>query len=85
MVSIVIEHIRARWPPGSTLNLVDLCCGTGVLGLSILKELEGEYLFRAWFIDIDAKAIRFSQRNAVRNDVKAERISFVLGDMLDHL
>ncbi len=37
LVSLIIQKIRNRWPKGSRLKIVDFCCGTGVIGLSLLK------------------------------------------------
>ncbi len=39
LVEISIEAIRNKWKPGSRLRFIDLGCGTGAIGLSLMKEL----------------------------------------------
>jgi methylase of polypeptide subunit release factors len=37
LVGEAVDEIRKRWKKGSTLEFVDLGCGTGAIGLSLIK------------------------------------------------
>jgi len=37
LVTLVIELLRKKWEKGSTLKVVDFGCGSGAIGLSLLK------------------------------------------------
>ena len=44
-------------------NLLDLCCGTGCLGISIIDELENSFCD---FIDISKKALNVCKKNIIK-------------------
>lgn len=41
LVEKAIIEIRKKWKKGSVVKFVDLGCGTGAIGLSLVKELQG--------------------------------------------
>lgn len=43
LVSIVVAQIRKKWKRGEKIRFVDFGCGSGAIGLSLFKELHGEY------------------------------------------
>lgn len=85
LVGLLIDQVRLRWSKGSMLEMVDYCCGTGVLGLSLLKELSAEYQLKCTFLDLNPKAIALTRLNAQRNSILQSQLQFIQGDMLDHL
>ena len=63
----------------SVINVADVCCGSGVIGITLAKKLKVRYLFMS---DISEDAIEVAKTNAKRNDVIA---NFFVGDACDEL
>ena len=61
------------------LNVADICCGSGVMGITIAKKLKVRYLFMS---DISKDALEVAKINAKRNDVIA---NFFVGNACDEL
>ena len=61
------------------INVADICCGSGVMGITLAKKLKVRYLFMS---DISEDAIEVSKKNAERNDVIA---NFFVGNACDEL
>ena len=57
------------------LDIADVCCGSGAIGLSLNRLLEGHKFYLS---DISKEAIRVSKKNARG----AQNVSFLEGDML---
>ena len=63
----------------NVINVADICCGSGVMGITLAKKLKVRYLFMS---DVSADAIEVAKLNAKRNDVIA---NFFVGDACDEL
>ena len=63
----------------SVINVADVCCGSGVMGITLAKKLKVRYLFMS---DISEDAIEVAKTNAKRNNVIA---NFFVGDACDEL
>ena len=61
------------------INVADVCCGSGVMGITLAKKLKVRYLHMS---DISADAIEVAKKNCVRNDVIA---NFYVGNACDEL
>lgn len=61
------EAVLARRPRGQGFTLLDLCCGTGCVGISLAK-LGG---FAPTLADISPACLALAARNAQRNGVRA--------------
>jgi len=61
------------------INVADVCCGSGVMGISIAKKLKVRYLFMS---DISKDAIEVSRKNAENHGVIA---NFFVGNACDEL
>ena len=73
-------YLRALQEFGdSVINVADICCGSGVMGITLAKKLKVRYLFMS---DISEDAVEIAKKNAVRNDVIA---NFFVGDACDEL
>lgn len=73
-------YIRATKLFGDkVLNIADVCCGSGCLGIYLAKKLQSRYVF---FSDISSEAIDVAKENASHNDVIA---NFYVGNALDPL
>ncbi len=73
-------YLRALQTYGDrVINVADICCGSGVMGITLAKKLKVRYLFMS---DISEDAIEVAKKNAKRNDVIA---NFFVGDACDEL
>ena len=63
----------------NVINVADVCCGSGVMGISIAKKLKVRYLFMS---DISKDAIDVSRKNAENHGVIA---NFFVGNACDEL
>jgi len=73
-------YLRALQKFGDhVINVADICCGSGVMGISLAKKLQVRYLFMS---DISEDAIDVSKINAKKNDVIA---NFFVGNACDEL
>ena len=61
------------------INVADICCGSGVMGITLAKRLKVRYLFMS---DISEDATEVAKINAKKNDVVA---NFFVGDACDEL
>ena len=71
----VVEWVLKKLPPNG--ELLDLCCGSGCIGISSLKHSENT---NAVAVDISADALEIAQKNANRNGVE-NRIVFYEADL----
>ncbi len=71
----VVEWVLKKLPSNGTL--LDLCCGSGCIGISTLKHSENT---TALAVDISEGALAVAKRNANRNGVQ-DRIRFVKSDL----
>ena len=60
------------------INIADVCCGSGAIGISIAKYIKNSYLT---LIDISPTAYQTSIKNAKLNNVE-DRVKVFLGDIL---
>mgnify|MGYP000688355655 CR=1 FL=1 len=79
---IVVEEALRRFPPRSDSGILDLCCGTGCLGLSIFR-FTGTHLTLA---DISSDALAVARINAERIlPLRMKDISFIQSDLFEHI
>lgn len=77
---VLVEEALRCFPPHSTATILDLCCGSGCLGLSIFR-FTGIYLTLA---DISPDALAVARINAERiMPLRMEHISFIQSDLFD--
>ena len=77
---VMQAYLRALQTYGDhVFNVADICCGSGVMGITLAKKLKVRYLFMS---DISEDAIEVAKKNAKRNDVIA---NFFVGDACDEL
>lgn len=63
----------------NVINVADVCCGSGCMGISLAKKLKVRYLFES---DISSDAIEVAKINAKKHDVVA---NFFVGNCCDEL
>ena len=80
LVLRTIELIKEMFGDNK-VNIADICTGSGCIGISIAKELNGNNYF---LTDISKEAIRVAKKNA--EELLGEtKIKFLQGDMLEPL
>ena len=63
----------------NVINVADICCGSGIMGISLAKKLKVRYLFMS---DISKDAIEVAKINSHKNDIVA---NFFVGNACDEL
>ena len=77
---VMQAYLRALQEFGdNVINVADICCGSGVIGITLAKKLKVRYLFMS---DISEDAISVAKENTKRNDVIA---NFFVGNACDEL
>lgn len=61
------------------INVADVCCGSGVMGISLVKMLKVRYLFMS---DISGDAVEVAKKNCAKHDVIG---NFFVGNCCDEL
>ena len=72
---LLVEHALKRIPKGGK-SVLDLCCGSGALGLALKKERPD---LRVVLSDISEEALEVAQKNGKRNGLCVE---FLLSDLV---
>lgn len=62
-VDLALDWLRSAHIPGEGARIVDLCAGTGAIGLSLVTELPAS---QVWAVEKDDDAIVWTRRNARR-------------------
>jgi release factor glutamine methyltransferase len=77
---LIVEAALERFPDRhASLEVADVCTGSGCLAVALAHERPGARIVAA---DVSADALRTARRNADRHRV-ADRIQFVQADVLD--
>jgi release factor glutamine methyltransferase len=78
LVETVMNFIKTNTSTNQKINLLDLCCGSGCIGVAIQKENQNKFPLRVVGIDISYKAIDIAKLNAKHNRVK---INYICDDI----
>jgi release factor glutamine methyltransferase len=79
LVESAINELKARKPSVGGFRVLDLCCGSGAVAVSLAAHLAGSKI-KLTAADISEKAIAVAEGNARRNGVAGE-IKFIQGDL----
>lgn len=77
---MIVEYVISKYK-GLNLHIADLCCGSGIIGISVLHYLKD---ISVTAIDISDGALEVSKKNADNLNV-SKRITFKKGDALKPL
>lgn len=80
-IRVISEANAAKNPPMGGWRVLDLCCGSGVIGISLCKLAKDVKVTAS---DVSGKAVNIAKENA-RNTGVAKLIKFVEGDLFDPL
>ncbi len=64
------------------INVLDMCCGSGCIGLSILKHIP---LSNVDFVDIDDRALSQTKINLEKNNIDHNRYSLIRSNLFTRL
>lgn len=75
---LLVEYAAKHLPQGA--RFIDLCTGSGCIAISLLCERPDLY---GVAVELFEETLALAERNARRNGVEADRLTFVQGDVLD--
>ena len=79
LVETAMEEIRNRKAPMGGLQVLDLCCGSGAIAVSLAHFLKN-YNIKITAADISTEALKVAKENAGLNNVSKD-IQFLEGDL----
>ncbi|MGL5021219.1 MAG: peptide chain release factor N(5)-glutamine methyltransferase, partial [Mycoplasmatales bacterium] len=82
LVYNIINDIKYKHPKNSTIKIVDVCTGSGVIGITILKELGRDYNIELTITDISKDALDVAKKNFKYHNLKC---NILCGDLLEPL
>lgn len=71
--------IRTHFPKKSNLKLLDLCTGSGVIGLWLVKKLQADYQIELTISDLSVAALEVAKLNFAKYQIPIKVLS---GDLL---
>ncbi len=74
---LIVEYAAKHLPRGG--RFIDLCTGSGCIAISLLCERPD---LTGVAVDLFEDTLSLAERNARRNDVSPERLTFICGDVL---
>ncbi|HWP57247.1 MAG TPA: peptide chain release factor N(5)-glutamine methyltransferase [Candidatus Acidoferrales bacterium] len=77
LVELALKLLPGVGERGRALRVLDLCAGSGAIGVSLARERADIEL---WGVDLSAEAVKSARQNAMRHGVSA-RSRFVQGDL----
>ena len=70
---ILVDEVLKKYKGCSDLEIIDICSGSGAIGLTIIQELENCHLT---LLDISQKAIDISKKNADKYEGLQEEVKY---------
>ncbi len=77
-----IEKIKNQFPQNQKLKVLDLCTGSGIVGITLYKELELEFDIELVLSDISLDALKVCQKNVDLHSVPCRLIQSDLFDKI---
>jgi release factor glutamine methyltransferase len=77
---VIVEKALEVCRKGNRLKILDLCCGSGCVGISLKKSLGEKIEVSA--VDVSVKALNIARYNAKKNQV---RIKFIRSNIFNNL
>lgn len=77
---ILVEEVIKRYKDINNIELIDICSGSGAIGLTLMQELNISFMT---LLDIDSQALQVSKHNAEKFNLK-KNIEFICDDILNY-
>lgn len=77
---ILVEEVIKRYKNAKNIELIDICSGSGAIGLTLMYELSISFLT---LLDIDEKSLAVSKQNAEKFNI-IKNIEFLCSDILNY-
>lgn len=74
-----LNEVIKQIPKEKAINVLDVFCGSGCIGIAILKHFKNS---KVVFCDIDEKCLKQSKINAKLNAIDLKRCKFIKSDVL---
>ncbi len=81
LTKLIITGISSLIQP-PPFRVLDLCCGSGCIGIALLKNVANVYVD---FADISPNAIKQTQKNLKINKISSRRFSIISSDLFKQL
>ncbi len=75
LVYNLVSKIRTKYPINSTIDVLDVCTGSGVIAISIALLLEDEYNINLTVVDLSPEALDVCRINLEHHKLKATVIN----------
>lgn len=77
---ILVEEVIKEYKKSKNLEIIDICSGSGAIGLTLMQELDVSFLT---LLDIDRAALEISKQNAGRFNIN-KNVEFICSDILNY-
>lgn len=77
---ILVEEVIKRYKNAEKIELIDICSGSGAIGLTLMHEINISFLT---LLDIDEKSLAVSRQNAEKFNI-IKNIEFLCSDILNY-
>lgn len=78
---LVQEVIKIAKQEERNLQILDICTGSGAIGIALSKNLENVYITMS---DISKQALKIAQHNSQKN-IKSNKIEFIQSNMFENI
>jgi len=78
----LIQQLQINHSVDQKLRVLDLCCGSGCIGLAFLKNLPNCHVT---FTDIDLNAVAQTKLNIVQNQIPTQRTTVLLRNVFEQV
>ena len=75
---ILVEEVLKRYKCSSNLDIIDICSGSGAIGLTVIQEIRNCHVT---LLDISKDAVKVSRQNARKFNIE-NHIDFICDDIL---
>lgn len=77
---ILVEEVIKEFRDSKSLEIIDICSGSGAIGLTLMQEIDISFLT---LLDIDEAALEISKENAGRFNI-CKNVEFICSDILNY-
>lgn len=83
LVEHVYNYIINNYQKDSEISILDLCCGSGIIGISLYLKLQDKYRINLTMSDISSKALEVTKINLDKHNIT--NVNLVASDLLTNI